>query len=271
MPAVELIVENLEQPHGLAFDADDQLFVAEVAAKRVTRITTEGKLSPFADTGGRPMGIAFDDSGDLFVAENGRHHLLLVSPDEAVEVFANQSHGRRFFGPRALCFTHEGGVIFSDADPEGQNGALFLCDLNGEVEKIADGLSSPMGLALLDDSVTLFVSESTEQRIVSFELDEDGIAKNREVFAEFSDGEPGSLLLDSQGVLLVAVDGVGITQLDPDGTIVDTWKLPNPRPMDMTFGGINYDQLFVSEFSGAIYQLPIDHTGQRPFAGPRSV
>ena len=86
MPAVELIVENLEQPHGLAFDADDQLFVAEVAAKRVTRITTEGNLSPFADTGGRPMGIAFDDSGDLFVAENGRHHLLLVSPDEAVEV-----------------------------------------------------------------------------------------------------------------------------------------------------------------------------------------
>ena len=71
------------------------------------------------------MGIAFDDSGDLFVAESGRHHLLLVSPDEAVEVYASQCHGRRFSGPRDLCFTHEGGVLFCDTGTGPDRGSLF--------------------------------------------------------------------------------------------------------------------------------------------------
>jgi hypothetical protein len=39
----------------------------------------------------------------------------------------------------------------------------------------------------------------------------------------------------------------------------------------MAFGGIDFDQLFVSEASGAVYRLQLDEPGQRPFAGPRSV
>ena len=271
MPTAELIAENLASPQGLAFDADDQLFVAESAAGRVTRISDGGRLIPYAETGGRPMGIAFDDSGDLFVAESGRHHLLLVSPDEAVEVYASQCHGRRFFGPRDLCFTHEGGVLFCDTGSAPDRGSLFQCDLSGEVEQLAEDLASPAGLVLLDDSVTLFVSEQGAGRIVSFELEEDGSAGNREVFVELSAGSPGSLLLDSHGMLLVGQEGVGICVVDPDGAVADSWEIPGGQPAGMTFGGIDFDQLFVSEASGALYRLQLDEPGQRPFAGPRSV
>ena len=271
MPAAELIAENLASPQGLAFDADDQLFVAESGAGRVTRVSDRRRLIPYAETGGRPMGIAFDDSGDLFVAESGRHHLLLVSPDEAVEVYASQCHGRRFFGPRDLCFTHEGGVLFCDTGAAPGRGSLFQCDLSGEVEQLADELASPVGLVLLDDSVTLFVSEQGAGRIVSFELEEDGSAGNREVFVELNGGSPGSLLLDSHGMLLVGQEGVGICLVDPDGAIADSWEIPGGHPTGMTFGGIDFDQLFVSEASGAVYRLQLDEPGQRPFAGPRSV
>ncbi len=273
MPTAELIAENLASPQGLAFDADDQLFVAEAGAGagQVTRISEGGRLTPFAETGGLPMGIAFDDSGDLFVAESGRHHLLLVSPDEAVEVYASQCHGRRFSGPRDLCFTHEGGVLFCDIGSTANSGSLFHCDLNGEVEQLAGDLASPAGLVLLDDAVTLFASEQGAGRIVSFELEEDGSSRNREVFVELSGGRPGSLLLDSRGMLLVGQEGVGICVVDPDGAVADSWEIPGRHPTGMTFGGIDFDQLFVSEASGAVYRLQLDEPGQRPFAGPRSV
>ena len=271
MPTAEPIAENLASPQGLAFDADDQLFVAESGAGRVSRISEGGRLIPFAETGGRPMGIAFDDSGDLFVAESGRHHLLLVSPDEAVEVYASQCHGRRFSGPRDLCFTHEGGVLFCDTGPGPDRGSLFHCDLNGEVEQLAGDLASPSGLVLLDDAMTLFVAEQGAGRILSFELEEDGSAGNREVFVELSGGSPVSLLLDSHGMLLVGQEGAGICVVDPDGAVSDNLEIPGGNPAGMTFGGIDFDQLFVSEASGAVYRLQLDEPGQRPFAGPRSV
>ena len=213
------------------------------------------------------MGIAFDDSGDLFVAESGRHHLLLVSPDEAVEVYASQCHGRRFSGPRDLCFTHEGGVLFCDTGPGPDRGSLFHCDLNGEVEQLAGDLASPAGLVLLDDAMTLFVAEQGGGRILSFELEEDGSAGNREVFVELSGGSPGSLLLDSHGMLLVGQEGVGICVVDPDGAVSGNLEVPGGNPTGMTFGGIDFDQLFVSEASGAVYRLQLDEPGQRPFAG----
>jgi gluconolactonase len=274
MAEPEIVVGDLQSPYGLAFDADDVLFVSEAGANRVTRIE-DGRADPFAQTGPRPLGIAFDDSGDLFVAESGRHHLILISPDEAVEVYAHSCKGRRFARPHQLCFAPTGDVLFSDAGHGDQtdDGCVYRADLDGEVSEIVSGLSSPAGMVLSEDAEVLFVSERGQNRIVSLEIDDDGQLQNQQVFVQFDDSAGAeALLFDAQGQLYASRPGHGITVVDPEGKVAETITLPGDQVAGMTFGGIEFDQLFVAESAvGAIYRLALQVAGQRPFAGPRSV
>lgn len=269
----EKIHTDLQSPCGLALDADDVMFVSELGAGgRIVKIA-DGRTTIFAETGGRPTDIAFDDSGDLFVAENGRHHLLLISPDEALEVYASQCRGHRFAGPWALTFSPTGNVMFTDSGTDDASGAVYRADLDGEVELVAGNLVRPSGLVLAEDSVSLFVSESSERRVTYLELDDDEGLQNSAPFVEFDDGGAvGCILFDSQGALYVARPGVGISVVDPDGNITENIKIPGGQPSGMVFGGLNYDELFVAEAETcSIYRIQLEHPGQRPFAGPRSV
>lgn len=270
----QIVARDLQSPYGLAFDADDVLYVSEAGAGRIARIEG-GRVGPFAQTGARPLGIAFDDSGDLFVAESSRHHLLLISPDEAVEVYASSCKGRRFAAPRELCFAPTGDVLFSDAghgEREG-DGCVYRADLDGEVVEIISGLASPAGMVLSEDAAVLYVSERGRNRIVSLEMDADGQLTNRQVFVEFEDGAGAEgLLFDVHGHLYASRPGLGVVVLDPEGDEVRTLQLPGAAVGSMTFGGIEFDELYVAEAnSGCVYRLPLGIPGQRPFAGPRSV
>lgn len=273
MAEPEIVVSDLQSPYDLAFDAEDVLYVSESGAARIARVD-RGRRGIFAQTGSRPLGIAFDDSDDLFVAEGGRHHLILISRDEAVEIYANTCKGRRFASPRQLCFAPTGDVLFSDAghDAEG-DGCIYRADLDGEVTEIISGLSSPAGMVLSEDASVLYVSERGRRRVISLEMDEDGALTNQQVFLEFKDGEAAeSLLFDSHGQLYASRPGLGIAMYDPDGQALGTLELPGPQVAGMTWGGIEYDHLYVAEAStGSVYVVPLDVAGQRPFAGPRSV
>lgn len=272
MAEPEVVATGLKSPYGLAFDADEVLHLSESGAGRVCRLE-EGRLVSFAQTGSRPRGIAFDDSGDLFVAESGRHHLILISPDEAVEVYASSCRGRRFTSPEELCFAPTGAVIFSDAghgEQEG-DGSVYRADLDGEVTEIISGLSSPAGMILSEDAGVLYVSERGHHRIVSLEIDDEGKLENQQVFVDLPDNSHAEcLLFDAHGHLYASVPGNGIVVIDPEGETVRTLKLPGTDVSGMVFGGLEFDELFVCE-SDSVYRIENDVPGQRPFAGPRSV
>jgi gluconolactonase len=272
MAESEIVARDLKSPYSLAFDAEDVLFVSESGAGRVSRVR-DGRLSLFAQTGSRPRGIAFDDSDDLFVAEGGRHHLVLISPDEAVEVYANTCKGRRFASPEDLCFAPTGDVLFSDAghaDKEG-DGYVYRADLDGEVTEIVSGLSSPGGMILSEDAGMLFVSERGHHRIISLEIDDEGNLENQQVFVDLKDGGSAeSLLFDTQGQLYASVPGQGVVIIDPDGGTVSTLDLPGTAVTGMAFSGLEFDELYICE-SDTVVRISVDIPGQRPFAGPRSV
>ncbi|MFH1566982.1 MAG: SMP-30/gluconolactonase/LRE family protein [Gemmatimonadota bacterium] len=273
MATPELVARDLVQPYGLAFDTEEVLFVAESGAGRVSRVRPDGKPEVFAETGGRPMGIAFDDSGDLFVAESGRHHLLLISPDEEVEVYASQCHGRRLVAPRDLCFEPTGSALFSDGGKEDGGGAVYRADLDGEVEELFGGLSMPAGMVLTEDAGGLYVAEDGASRILYVELGADGGVTEPQVLVEFGDGHGvATLLMDAQGNLLASRPGAGVSLIDPEGAVVQSFAVPGGQLTGMTFGGLEFDQLFIAAAgAGTVYRIQLDRPGQRPFAGPRAV
>ncbi len=276
MRSPQLYLQGFNSPGGLAFDMDDQLFVAETRHGRIQRVGPLGKPTSFASTGGRPCSIVFDDSNDLFVAERGRRHLLLISQDEAVEVYAHQCKGKRFIGPQDLGFGPGGDLIFTDAGDSSRAhpcGSIYSVDIDGEVKQLADGLAGPAGLVISEDASTLYVAEAGENRILSMSLGPDGALADRQVFIQFAEGgPPHALLFDAEGRLYITRGGEGLSIADADGRILQTIPFPGDEPTGMIFGGAEFDELFVAEArTGGIYRLQLDAPGQRPFSGPRSI
>ena len=62
-----LFASGFQDPWGMAFDGQGDLFVAEVNANRVSRVTSDGTASVFATGIPSPHGVAFDGFGELLV------------------------------------------------------------------------------------------------------------------------------------------------------------------------------------------------------------
>jgi sugar lactone lactonase YvrE len=275
MVNIEPFAQNLAAPNNLAFDNEDVLFITETGKGCVTRCVPKGSQALFIQSGAQPAGLAFDDSGDFFVAVQGRHHLLLVSPDKEMEIYATKCQGQPFARPQDMYFSPTGNLLFTDRGQQDDQpqGAIYSVDVNGETRKLADGLVSPYGLTIAADAYSLMVAESGLNRIVSMGLAEDDSLEDKEVFIEFSDGgPPRSLLFDTEGVLYVTREGIGLSRIDPDGKIIETIPLPGNNPCGMTFSGLEYNELYIAESStGGVYRIVLEHSGQRPFVGPRAI
>ena len=276
MSSPELFTTDLITPHGIVFDDDEILYVAEISKGRIQQIRPDGKSSLYMNVGGKPSGLIIDDSSDMFLADSGRHNLLLISPEEGIEVLAHQSKGKRFVGPQCMYFAPTGELFFTDAghsDADVPSGSIFSVDLNGDVTLLASELAAPMGLAISEDAGNLFVAEVTTNRVVCFTLNDEGELEDKETFLQFEDGRgPSYMIFDTEGILYVGRRGIGITLVDPDGKIIAEIPLPGPEPRGMTFGGLEFDELYIAEAqTGAIYRMPTQNPGQRPFVGPRSI
>lgn len=63
-----VFASGLQGPGGMAFDGAGNLFVAELSANRVSRVTPSGTVSVFASNITDPFGVAFSGSAELLVA-----------------------------------------------------------------------------------------------------------------------------------------------------------------------------------------------------------
>jgi len=90
------IKATLNDPSGVAFDGNGNLFVMETGGDRIREIDTRGIITTFAGTGNvgysgdggpawkaelnDPGGIAFDRRGDLYIADRGNACIRMVDP-----------------------------------------------------------------------------------------------------------------------------------------------------------------------------------------------
>ena len=258
-----------------------QLIWSDIPNDRMLRWDeTTGAVGVFRSPAGHSNGNTLDREGRLISAEQGNRRVTRTEHDGRITVLADRWQGKRLNSPNDVVVHSDGSVWFSDPDfgitsdyegyrAESEIGANQVYRIDpgsGEVRLVADGFGAPNGLVFSPDERELYVSDTRNGVIRSFEVRDGGTLTNGslsdgKVFAEMKDGlgRFDNIRFDDGGRLWAAAMGGGVHCYDPDGTLIGRLLVPEPVA-NIAFGGAKNNIMFLAA-STSVYCLMTAVTG----------
>ncbi len=273
------IADNLNFPEGPAWNGKGSLFVSSCYGGYIYEISNDSTFK-FIDSTQKPFrlkqtnGLTFDKDGNIIACDYGIGAILKISPSGNTEIISSGYNNKKFNRPNDLAFDPKGNLYFTDPKSYGKDkpdGVVYM--INDKTKEGYSGRRSlcfPNGIAFSLDAKKLFVCESAQNRILSFDVDKDGKLKNKNVFVELPGGDPDGIAFDQNGNLNAAHFGGGhIFVISPDGQIIDSIKTPGKKPSNVEFGGKDLKTLFITEDeTNSVYKTEVKIPGAKLFYSP---
>ena len=146
-------------------------------------------------------------------------------------------------------------------------GALYRLDRDLRWRRMDDGYRVTNGPAFSPGGRLMYHNDSGRQVTYLFDLDEEGNASNRRVFAEYGEGDgyPDGITVDAGGCLWIAFwDGWCVRRYSPAGELLQRVEMPVQRPTSCAFGGPDQGTLYVTS---AAHGLSTEERAAGPLAG----
>ena len=276
---------GLDDPIGLM---DGTLVFSEAGARRLHRIDTKtNRVSLLVADSNESHGVTQDTKGRLISAQawDGSTRVGVIYPPGSEVVLADNFEGKPFSRPNDVIVARNGGVYFTDPGLTGQQAealvkqqggkplaprlppAVYYIPPGGKPIKIEENMIRPNGIQLSRDEKTLYVSDSNGVHVIAWDIQPDGLVRNRRNFGTlegrstrdnglggiktFADG----MTIDNEGRLYVATGG-GIEILSPQGEHVGTIPIACP-PADcqnVAFSGPEKRTLYIAG-AGSLYKV----------------
>lgn len=278
---------GLDDPIGLM---DGSLLFSEPGARRIHRLDPKtNQTTVLVAESNESHGVSQDTKGRLISAQalDGSTRIGIIHPPESVAVLADNFEGRPFSRPNDLIVARNGGVYFTEPGLTAQQAEglvkrqggkpleprlpprVYYIPPGGRAIVIEEKLIRPNGIQLSPDEKTLYVSDSNGEHITAWDIQPDGLVRNRRNFGTlqgrskrdnglggvktFADG----MAIDSDGRLYVTT-GAGVEVLGAQGQhlgIIPVRCLPNDC-QNVAFGGPEKRTLYVAG-SGSLYRIPM--------------
>jgi sugar lactone lactonase YvrE/photosystem II stability/assembly factor-like uncharacterized protein len=211
-------------------------------------------------------GLSLDNNGNLIGASS--NILMMNKAGQVIKTLASRYNGKPFDNPIDLIADNKGGVYFCDPDfflttfPQDKT-AVYYIDSNGNVKRVIDDLAEPNGPVLSPDGAKLYVVDSANKYLYSWDVASDGSVSGKLSLAELQTkggvnaGAIGEAI-DSCGNIYVATE-IGIQVFSPQGVAITTIVVPE-QPWDCDFGGTDFKTLYITA-SKNLYSIDLNYPG----------
>jgi len=256
-----LFTEGIEGP---AFDKYGNLYAVNFAKEgTIGIIDKKGEARLFAELpeGSIGNGIRFDKKGNMYIADYKKHNVLLIprKSDKAV-VYAHESRANQ---PNDLAISPSGLLFASDPNWKEGTGKLWRIEHNRFV-LLEENMGTTNGIEVSPNGKLLYVNESVSRTIWKYALNKKGQISDKKVFHQFADFGMDGMRCDVKGNLYVCRFGAGkIAVINPEGALIKTIILKGINPTNITFGGKENKQCFVTLADrGCIETFTADFAGR---------
>ena len=267
----EVLVTGYDSPEGPAFDLGGNLFFVNWLSSSILKITQDGHIEEWFNTGGIPAGLAFHPDGSLYVADEGDqiHGIMRITPDRVADILVNEYQGKPLNGANDLVFDQDGVLYFTDpwgSWTSNSIGSFYRLFPDGVLEQLDTELAFPNGVAIAIDGSAVFIGETGHNRVLKYELRDDGTVGPRQSWADLepANGGPDGMEFDVNGDLYVAHYGTGhIDVLDSAGNQIDQIDIPGKELTNVAFGEAGNRSIIVTDVETAsLYRVRLKVAGQ---------
>lgn len=240
----------------------------EPEESRTYRLSESGEIDTLRNNNGVTTTLQASGNRSIFACEMLGHRVVEMDGDGTIlNVVADRYNGIRIDGPNDIVVDGNGGFYFSDSQFIAgrklmqDTPAVYYVSSTGFVNRVADDLAFPNGLALSPDGKTLYVANTQGTYLVAYSVLIDGSLTNKRDFAELEIPEgieisgADGMASDIEGNLYVATtQGLGIQIFNSNGDYLGNIDVPTATN-NVTFGGVNNQTIFISAQDG-IYSIP---------------
>ncbi len=195
-----------------------------------------------------------EDGGLVFGCRNGFYH---VNSKKKQVPIAEYFEGNPILNINDIIIDSVGRIYGGQecyqSDRDYTTGFLYRIDIDGTIAIIEEGLHLSNGMGFSPDSTLFYLIDTIARTIYVYDFDvKTGSISNKRIFTtlDFNDGLPDGMTVDTDGYVWVArFLGSGITRYTPCGDIDRRIQLPCAQPTSLTFGGIDYNHLYITSAS----------------------
>ena len=212
----------------------------------IGKVDKNGKASLFLklNNGSIGNGIRFDKAGNMFIADYVNHGILKVEKGEKkYTMYAKDSTMNQ---PNDLAISPKGILYASDPNWAKSTGKLWMAK-EGQLFLLEKDMGTTNGIEVSPDGKNLYVNESVQRKIWKYDILSDGALANKIQFASFSNFGLDGMRCDANGNLYVCrYDKGTVVVFSPEGNRIREIQLKGKKPTNITFGGRDNKQCFVT-------------------------
>ena len=241
----QLVGEGYKFSEGPVANAKGEVFFADGSSNNIWKVALDGKLTEFATNTQGVYGMAFGPDGKLYGAASNGQKVLAYDTTGQVTTITSDLKGND------LVVANNGNIYVTDPKGYEPQSNIWLIKPNGEKKIVDTGLRFSNGITLSPDQTLLYVAEMRTHWVWSYQIQADGTLAHKQKYywlhvADMSDdsGADG-MRTDRDGRLYVA-SRIGIQICDQAGRVNAILPTPNGKSSNLTFGGANFDTLFVT-------------------------
>ena len=265
----ELVATGFEFTEGPVWHPDGYLFLSDIPAHRIFKLTPDGTSEVFREPSGGANGLTFDRQGRLIACEYHSRRVSRTESDGAISVLADSYHGKRLNSPNDVVVKSDGSIYFTDpfygfpADQERELDfqGVYRIGPDGAITLLVDDFGVPNGLAFSPDERILYIDDSRHQHVRAFDVLSDGSLANGRILIDMradARGAADGMKVDISGNLYVTGAG-GTWVISRSGEHLETIVTPE-LPENCAFGGPDHKTLFIAART-SIYSVRLSIAG----------